>query len=157
MGRRCENNQWAERQHMAQSCYLQEKLKALENTWVNLLSKQTPYFLNSSVITPKWGSVNNVCSEWQGYHTNPLPFPDSICFHMKLELWERFKLWLPCCAVRFETWMHHWGRAEACCVCFCTSWTHFCVCMMTWSQMLCWPAILCREMWWAHQGKHLQR
>lgn len=30
--------------------------KALENKWVNLLS-------NSSVITPKWGSVNNVCSE----------------------------------------------------------------------------------------------
>lgn len=40
-----------------------EVTKALENRRVNLLSKQTPYFLNSSVITPKWGSVNNVCSE----------------------------------------------------------------------------------------------
>lgn len=40
-----------------------EVAKALENRRVNLLSKQTPYFLNSSVITPKWGSANNVCSE----------------------------------------------------------------------------------------------
>lgn len=134
-----------------------EVTKALENKWVNLIWKQTSYFLNSSVITPKWGSVNNVAQNDKGYHTDPLSFPDSICFHMKLELWERFKLWLPSCAVRFETWTHHWGIAKARCVCFCTSRTHFCVCMMTWSHMLCWPAILCREMWWAHWGKHLQR